>query len=159
MQQPPSISSAGPTLTHYQESEQVAEDLQVVQRSLVPEALVEPGPVPDLPTEPGHPKPAHPHPMTQEPRISSAREKSHTDVPSVVPLYVRGEEHISVSAHSPSRQPGAPPTLQTSLSHGQKQEGPYHYYLEPEQDAFHLISPKQRPFSPPKAEWDATRYD
>ncbi|KKA19226.1 Glycogenin [Rasamsonia emersonii CBS 393.64] len=161
VQQPPSISSAGPTLPHYQESEQVAEDLQVVQRSLVPEALVEPGPVHDLPTELVHAKPVSSPTMSHEPRISSAPEKSHTDVPSVVPLYVRGEEHVSVSAHSPSRQPGAPPTLQTSLSYGQKQEEPYHYRLKSEKDAFHLTqkppSPTQRPFSPPKAEWDATR--
>ncbi|KAL1971118.1 hypothetical protein VTN77DRAFT_69 [Rasamsonia byssochlamydoides] len=154
-QKVPSISSAGSARKHSEESGRVAVDLRVLR---VSETLVESGPAQRPPTELVHPKPVHPHPVFHEPQISRAPEQSHAEVPSVVPLYVRGEEHVSVSVHSPNRQPGAPPT-EMSLSHGHKQEEPYTYQPQSKKDAVQPPQkpPEQRPFSPPKSEWNAPR--
>lgn len=169
--------------TSFQEStnEQITGDLHVLQRSPVSEGFGGTAPVsgPEL----IHPRPVHHSSVTQGLRNPQyAQAESAAEVRSVVPLYVHGEEQSSVyvavpsggyqdyselkaqyitqkafepydtgpahvtAAAQPEKAPSPPPPPQ------QAQQAQQH-----QQQQQHQSQPEERPFSPPRAEWDASR--
>lgn len=87
---------------------------------------------------------------------------------SVVPQFVRGEEHISSYVHSPVRMPSSRireisihspvrdhPEQPDTLDVPNEQSGIKEPPKEPPQES--LPKPTMQNFEPPKAEWDASR--
>lgn len=164
--QPPSISgvpSAIPSYSNHRTREQIAEDLHVLRRSPVSEAFVDESKS-FSPPELVHPQPVHSLTFSHneqpvpEPKI---------EVPSVVPLYVQGEEQSSVFVPVQSGRYEISEALRAQFPQAEKPQ--VAHIPEPEvsvvqQTVQHEQSaltepPVERPFSPPKAEWDARRYD
>ncbi|QKX56620.1 uncharacterized protein TRUGW13939_03725 [Talaromyces rugulosus] len=159
----PSISGVSSTIPSYSKNEtreQIAEDLHVLRRSPVSEGFDESKSF--SPPELVHPQPVHSLTLPQseqsvpEPKIA---------VPSVVPLYVQGEEQSSVFVPVQSGRYEISEALRAQFPQTEKPQ--VAHISEPEvsvvqQTVQHVQPtltepPVERPFSPPKTEWDARR--
>ncbi|GAD97764.1 glycogenin [Paecilomyces variotii No. 5] len=87
------------------------------------------------------------------------REQEQARIVSAVPQYVRGEEHVSAYiplSHEPQRQ-GWHPHQEEPRHEQHVPSAPAAVYQPPPQKAPSPEPQKERPFSPPQAEWDASR--
>ncbi|EEA27610.1 glycogenin glucosyltransferase [Talaromyces marneffei ATCC 18224] len=151
----------------------IAKDLHVLRRSPISEGFADitptfaPAPAPAL----AHPQPRHPPSITQDLRSRhQAPIEAPAEVRSVVPLYVHGEEQSSVYVTVPSGGTENFTELKAQFI-TQKAFEPYQHqpYVEiasttqPQKAPSPPPSPppqqqqEERPFSPPRAEWDASR--
>ncbi|EED20093.1 glycogenin [Talaromyces stipitatus ATCC 10500] len=151
---------------------QIAEDLHVLRRSPVSAGFddVSTAFAPVL----AHPQPIHPPSATQEIRGHDhhhAPMEVPAEVRSVVPLYVHGEEQSAVYVTVPSTGTQNFTDLRAQFI-TEKAFAPYHRPFNdvPATTQFQAQSqkpptppppppqqPEERPFSPPKSEWDASR--
>jgi glycogenin len=114
-----------------------------------------------------HPRPVHPPSISQDLRSPHhAHVEPVAEVRSVVPLYVHGEEQSSVYISVPSKGHEKYSELKASFS---TPRVPATYHTEHIEVAAPAQpekvpspppppQPEERPFSPPRSEWDASRY-
>ena len=117
-----------------------------------------------------HPQPRRPSSITQDLRSHHfAPIEAPAEVRSVVPLYVHGEEQSSVYVTVPSAATESFNELKAQFT-TQKAFEPYRQHRVPAENTSTVQPQKvpsppppepqhaeERPFSPPKAEWDASR--
>lgn len=177
------VSSSQPYDRPYSPDAPFSEIVHIPHQNPVTTTVVDPSAIPIPAPELHHPSPRHPAPapVFHDDQIAHITEEGAPAIRSAVPQYVYGEEHRPEPSYEPTHQSQSSKTehepafkgpTQEHVHQQQDQQQHQHeqiqYHHSPHQpeimeqaqkDAPPPPPQEQRPFSPPKVEWDASRYE